>query len=35
MEEKLKVRVMDLQNKITDEDFHNKKIPQSFLINLS
>jgi len=33
MEEKLKTRVTDLQKKITDEDFHDKKIPQSFLIN--
>jgi 23S rRNA (cytosine1962-C5)-methyltransferase len=33
MEEKLKVRVTDIQNKITDEDFHGKKTPQSFLIN--
>ena len=33
MEEKLKMRVTDLQKKITDEDFHGKKIPQSFLIN--
>jgi 23S rRNA G2069 N7-methylase RlmK/C1962 C5-methylase RlmI len=35
MEEKLKLHVTDLQNKITDEDFHGKKIPQSFLISLS
>jgi len=33
MEEKLKLRVTDLQKKITDEDFHGKKTPQSFLIN--
>jgi 23S rRNA (cytosine1962-C5)-methyltransferase len=33
MEEKLKMRVTDLQKRITDEDFHGKKIPQSFLIN--
>jgi len=35
MEEKLKMHVTDLQKKITDEDFHGKKIPQSFLINHS
>jgi len=34
MEEKLGLRVTDLQKRITDEDFHGKKIPQSFLINL-
>jgi len=34
LEERLKMRVTDIQNKITDEDFHGKKIPQSFLINL-
>jgi len=33
MEEKLKLHVTDLQKRITDEDFHGKKIPQSFLIN--
>ncbi|MDR0302985.1 MAG: class I SAM-dependent methyltransferase [Treponema sp.] len=31
--EKLEVYVTDLQDKVTDEDFHGKKIPQSFLIN--
>jgi len=34
IEEKLKVRVTDIQKKITDEDFHGKKIPQSFLISI-
>jgi 23S rRNA G2069 N7-methylase RlmK/C1962 C5-methylase RlmI len=34
-EEKLKMRVTDLQGKITDEDFLGKKIPQGFLISLS
>jgi 23S rRNA G2069 N7-methylase RlmK/C1962 C5-methylase RlmI len=33
MEEKLKMRITDLQYKITDEDFLGKKIPQGFLIN--
>jgi len=33
MEEKLKLHITDLQKKVTDEDFHGKKIPQSFLIN--
>jgi 23S rRNA G2069 N7-methylase RlmK/C1962 C5-methylase RlmI len=35
MEEKIKLPVTDLQNKIKDEDFHGKKIPQSFMISLS
>jgi 23S rRNA G2069 N7-methylase RlmK/C1962 C5-methylase RlmI len=35
MEEKLRLHVTDLQNKIIDEDFHGKKIPQSFMISLS
>jgi 23S rRNA (cytosine1962-C5)-methyltransferase len=34
MEEKPGLRVTDLQKRITDEDFHGKKTPQSFLINL-
>jgi len=32
MQEKLGLRVTDLQKKITDEDFHGKKIPHGFLI---
>lgn len=33
MEEKLKLRVTDLRNKITDEDFIDRKIPHGFLIS--
>ena len=35
IEEKIKLHVTDLQSKTTDDDFHGKKIPQSFLISLS
>jgi len=34
IEEKIKLHITDLKNKLVDEDFHGRKMPQSFLISL-